>query len=269
MPLLIDGYNLLHATGIMGRGSGPGGFQRSRLALLNFLAASIEPAELAHTTVVFDAREAPWGLPRVMEHQRHHRPLRREIRLGRRTDRRIDPAPRRPRGAWWWFPAITQIQRAARRRRAKAVDSDVWYAELVRARRERIESAADAPARPAVPLLDRRRQLLAPSVRRRVGPERVPGPRKRRSSRRLRRRAKPDDEQSSAWRSRAGRQPLSARLWRGFVAGTVIWPAFLTAGEQTFLSVTCSLDVSGQTGMSVLLTVNSLPPSRVLGYNPL
>ena len=30
MSLLIDGYNLLHAAGIMGRGAGPGGLQRSR-----------------------------------------------------------------------------------------------------------------------------------------------------------------------------------------------------------------------------------------------
>ena len=66
MALLIDGYNLLHATGISGKGSGPGGFQRSREALLNFLAASIEPAERAQTTIVFDAADAPPGLPRTM-----------------------------------------------------------------------------------------------------------------------------------------------------------------------------------------------------------
>jgi uncharacterized protein len=45
------------------------------------------------------------------------------------------------------------IQRAARRRRAKAVDSDTWYAELIRARRERVALSADAPAQPAIPLL--------------------------------------------------------------------------------------------------------------------
>ncbi len=47
-----------------------------------------------------------------------------------------------------------RLQRAARRRRAKAADSDVWYAELVRSRRERQQVSADAPARPAVPLLE-------------------------------------------------------------------------------------------------------------------
>jgi predicted RNA-binding protein with PIN domain len=55
MRLLIDGYNLLYATGLLGPGIGPGGLERSRMALVNFLAASLEPAELAQTTVVFDA----------------------------------------------------------------------------------------------------------------------------------------------------------------------------------------------------------------------
>ena len=30
MPLLIDGYNLLHVTGIVGRGAGPGGLAADR-----------------------------------------------------------------------------------------------------------------------------------------------------------------------------------------------------------------------------------------------
>jgi hypothetical protein len=39
-----------------------------------------------------------------------------------------------------------RVQRAARRRRAQAVDSDVWFAELVRRR-----ANPDAPAAPAKP----------------------------------------------------------------------------------------------------------------------
>ena len=30
MALVIDGYNLLHASGILGRGIGPGSLERSR-----------------------------------------------------------------------------------------------------------------------------------------------------------------------------------------------------------------------------------------------
>jgi uncharacterized protein len=152
MPLLIDGYNLLHATGIVGGGAGPGGFQRSRLALLGFLAASIEPEELAHTTVVFDAREAPWGLPRVVEH------CGMTVRFATNHESADEliaeliqaaSAPRR----LVVVSSDHEIQRAARRRRAKAVDSDAWYAELICARRERSEAAAEVPARPPVPLL--------------------------------------------------------------------------------------------------------------------
>ena len=37
---IIDGYNLLHTIGIVCVSFGPGGLERSRMALLNFLAAS-------------------------------------------------------------------------------------------------------------------------------------------------------------------------------------------------------------------------------------
>jgi uncharacterized protein len=151
MPLLIDGYNLLNATGIVG-GSGPPSLGRSRLALLNFLAASIEPRELPHTTVVFDAHQAPPGLPRVV---RHGGILVRFAAKQKTADElieelvRADSAPRR----LVVVSSDHEIQRAARRRRATAVDSDAWYRDLIRDRREREEASADAPARPAVPLL--------------------------------------------------------------------------------------------------------------------
>lgn len=152
MPLLIDGYNLLHATGIVGRGPGPGGLERSRLALLNFLAASLPPAEVPQTTVVFDAREAPWGLPRTVEH--HGMTVRFATKYESADALIVEligaaSAPRR----LIVVSSDHEIQRAARRRRAKAVDSDAWYAELLRARRERAESVPNLPERPAVPLL--------------------------------------------------------------------------------------------------------------------
>ncbi|MEN6458291.1 MAG: NYN domain-containing protein [Thermoguttaceae bacterium] len=152
MPLLIDGYNLLYATGIVGRGSGPGGLERSRLALLNFLAHSIDPADLPHTTVVFDAHDAPRGLPRVVR----HRGITVRYAAGYETaDKliaeliRTDSAPRR----LVVVSSDHEIQRAARRRRAKTVASDDWYAELLRARQQRAQAAAETPERPSVPLL--------------------------------------------------------------------------------------------------------------------
>jgi uncharacterized protein len=151
MPLLIDGYNLLNATGIVGRGAGTPSLGSSRLALLNFLAASLDPRELTHTTVVFDAHDAPPGLPRVVQHGGI------VVRFAPRdqtADEVIaeligaDSAPRR----LIVVSSDHEIQRAARRRKAKAVDSETWYTDLIRARRQRA-AADDTPARPAVPLL--------------------------------------------------------------------------------------------------------------------
>ena len=151
MSLLIDGYNLLNAVGIVGRGVGPGGLERSRRALLNFLAESLDPEEVARTTVVFDAADAPPGLPRVTE----HRGL--TVRFAAKyadADSLIEEliqaesAPRR----LTVVSSDHRLHRAARRRRARAVDSDVWYAEVVRRRPDRRQSPRAAPAKPHVPL---------------------------------------------------------------------------------------------------------------------
>lgn len=145
MALIIDGYNLLHATGLGGGGAGRGGLERSRLALLNFLAESINAVELAGTTVVFDARDAPPGLPRTLA----HRGITVRFAAGYESADelieeliRADTSPRR-------LTVVSgdhRLHRAARRRRAKAVDSDIWYAEMEK-RRATITPAA-VPAKP-------------------------------------------------------------------------------------------------------------------------
>lgn len=59
---LIDGYNLLHASGVFGMG-GRTPLEASREALLDWLGEVLSDAERQRTTIVFDAREAPPGLP--------------------------------------------------------------------------------------------------------------------------------------------------------------------------------------------------------------
>ncbi len=152
MRLLIDGYNLLNAAGIIGKGIGPGGLERSRLALLNFLAESLDPADVPQTTVVFDAHSPPPGLPRVVE----HRGLTVRFSSGYEDADslieeliRTDSSPRR----LTVVSSDHRLQRAARRRKAHAVDSDVWYAETIARRGQRRDSTPDVPARPPVPLL--------------------------------------------------------------------------------------------------------------------
>ena len=102
--------------------------------------------------MVFDAHDPPAGLPRMMR----HRGL--TVHFASRYEDadalieeliRADSAPRR----LTVVSSDHRIQRAARRRRAKAVDSDVWHAEMLRLRQARQEAAETGPARPAVPLL--------------------------------------------------------------------------------------------------------------------
>jgi len=133
MPLLIDGYNLVYCAGIPGRGFGIGQLERSRLGLLRFLVESLGPEELAQTTVVFDARGAPPGLPRSFL---YHGLTVRFAAGHESADAMLeelieaDAAPR----ALTVVSSDHRVQRAARRRRARAVDSEAWHAELARRR---------------------------------------------------------------------------------------------------------------------------------------
>jgi len=69
MRTLIDGYNVMHAAGLMGGKLGPAAFRKARLRFLNRLAASLEPVEAHLTTVVFDAKAAPDHVPATTRHK--------------------------------------------------------------------------------------------------------------------------------------------------------------------------------------------------------
>jgi predicted RNA-binding protein with PIN domain len=153
MRILIDGYNLLHASGIFAD-SGPRRLTelaRARRALLRFLAGALQPASRAQTVVVFDASAAPPGLPRhevcfglqvqyaagfpeadaLLEEliRRHHTP--RQLTV---------------------VSSDHRVQRAARRRRASAVDSRSWLESLIA--QNRATHAAPQPSKPSLPLSD-------------------------------------------------------------------------------------------------------------------
>jgi uncharacterized protein len=69
MRTLIDGYNLMHALGLLGKRLGPDGFRKVRTRFLNDLAAALGVIEAHQTTVVFDARDPPGHLPRETIHK--------------------------------------------------------------------------------------------------------------------------------------------------------------------------------------------------------
>ena len=131
MALLIDGYNLLHVTGLVGRAGS--GLQGSRNALLRFLAAAIDPSELKETTIVFDATEAPPGLPRVVTHEGMTVRYASDYPDADALLEELIAAHHVPRSLTV-VSSDHRVQRAARRRRAPFVDSDVWFTEVARRR---------------------------------------------------------------------------------------------------------------------------------------
>jgi predicted RNA-binding protein with PIN domain len=144
MALLIDGYNLLHAAGIFPAG-GPPTLERARLALLDFLVERLPVKEVSRTTIVFDAAQAPPGLP----HEIEHRGL--AVRFARRGGSADDlleeliaaePDPRN----LTVVSSDHRVQRAARQRGARFIDSDAWKAELLTSSAAGRDAAGNRPA---------------------------------------------------------------------------------------------------------------------------
>lgn len=145
MPLLIDGYNLLHVTGLFGRGARVS-LEASRTALLNFLAAALEPRERSQATIVFDASDAPPGLP---DRYSHHGVA---VRFAREYDsadellEEIIAAHHSPKRLTV-VSSDHRVQRAATKRRATAIDSHRWYADAA----ERLNARKKRTARDELP----------------------------------------------------------------------------------------------------------------------
>jgi predicted RNA-binding protein with PIN domain len=71
MRYLIDGYNLLHAMGLLCGKVGPHGLEKARLSLLDRLAADHGDGA-SDVTVVFDASGAPPGVAAEEEYDDIH-----------------------------------------------------------------------------------------------------------------------------------------------------------------------------------------------------
>ena len=136
---LIDGYNLLHASGVFGS-VGRTSLESSREALLDWLGEVLSDVERQRTVIVFDARDAPPGLPR--SGKKHGLQIRFAPRGSEADDLleeliRAHSSPR----ALIVVSSDHRLHRAARRRRATAVDSDRWVAQV---RRNRSDDESDS-----------------------------------------------------------------------------------------------------------------------------
>jgi uncharacterized protein len=149
MKILIDGYNLLHASGIFGGVRGAGGFEASRRALLDEIARLLGAARTG-VTVIFDAADAPPGLPSRYVHEgidvrfaREHGSA--DAMIENLIERHDSPA------SLTVVSADNRVMVAARRRRCRPVASAEWLHEARVAARA---AAAGSETKPPEPQTD-------------------------------------------------------------------------------------------------------------------
>jgi predicted RNA-binding protein with PIN domain len=146
MSFLIDGYNLVHAMGLLHGKVGPAGLAKARLGLLGLLRA-VYGNEASAVSVVFDAAHAPPGIP---EQQSYHGIHIHFATQHEQADDLIetlihhDPAPRQ-------LTVVSddhRIQRAAERRHCTVCGCAEYLDWLERHRRERRRTAQQATLKP-------------------------------------------------------------------------------------------------------------------------
>jgi predicted RNA-binding protein with PIN domain len=145
MLYLIDGYNLLHAMGVLGRRAGPDGLEKARLRLLGFVRAAHADGSAA-VTVVFDAAHGPAGAPHEQEYQGIHvvfanGPEQADDLIERLIQRASAPKN---------LAVVSddrRIQQAARRRRCPVLGCMEYLDDLHR-RRLRGRASTDRPTKP-------------------------------------------------------------------------------------------------------------------------
>jgi predicted RNA-binding protein with PIN domain len=146
MTFLIDGYNLLHAMGVLHGRTGPTGLEKARAALLGLLRGA-HGDEAAGITVVFDSNKTP---PGATELQNYHGITVRFAIHEEEADDLIeslihhDSAPRH-------LTVVSddhRIQQAARRRHCTVLSCGDYLDWLTRHRRRRTHRPTDQPTKP-------------------------------------------------------------------------------------------------------------------------
>jgi predicted RNA-binding protein with PIN domain len=149
MRLLIDGYNLMFALGLLGKRLGPDGFRKVRHRFLNDLAAVLDPVEAHQTTVVFDASSPPGHLPAEGRHKGMTVVFAVDDDDADTRLERLIAKHSAPKGLTV-VSSDHRVRRAASRRGAKAVTADEFWSTLEGRKRSK-------GARPSQPVTDEER----------------------------------------------------------------------------------------------------------------
>ncbi len=130
MLLLIDGYNLLHQSDVLGRSRAEGWLHRARMRLLRTIGQHLDPELRRATCIVFDAQDPPPGRPSQESFEQID--VRYAVDYPEADDLLEEliahhAAP----GRLTVISSDHRVQRAIHRRRGFFFDSDVWYAKLI------------------------------------------------------------------------------------------------------------------------------------------
>lgn len=128
--LLIDGYNLLHATGAIAQGRGPGRLARARQRMLGQIAAELSEDERSSTQVVFDTSRT--GHEDGDESSVRGITVTYAVGFAEADDLleqliRQHPQPR----SLTVISSDLRVQRWAKARKAQALGSDQWLMQLL------------------------------------------------------------------------------------------------------------------------------------------
>ena len=134
MNLLIDAYNLIFQCGLEGPRRTPASITNSRRRLIQLLSSLLPAEQIARTTVVFDAKRLPKQEPQI-ESRKHG--IRILFAVGYESaDEMIEEliaAHSHPKDLLV-VSSDHRIQNAATRRKARAIDSDVWLDKIEKQR---------------------------------------------------------------------------------------------------------------------------------------
>ena len=130
MDVIIDGYNLIFQCGLEGADRNPRTIEKSRSRLISMLVQLLPQVQISRTTIVFDAKRLP-----VSETQIESRKS--GIRILFAVDyedadsmiEELIAAHSSPKQLLV-VSSDHRIQTAATRRKAKAIDSDIWLDKL-------------------------------------------------------------------------------------------------------------------------------------------